>query len=294
LSGRFPDAETLAICERFSLWLRQGGGFRVRGRPLPGGRAAGQDFEGFADYQPGDDLRHVEWPLYARTGELYVRTFADEGAGLVAVLLDASGSMAVGAPPKWELARRVAAALAFAALRELHQVIVGVMQGPKLLALPVLEGVGAAQRVFDFLAQARPAGPTDLGAAMGSLAVGGARGDAVVVSDFLDPRGADRGLQALAARGVRADLCRVVAPGEFDLPPAGAVLRDPEGAAYAPVPRDAAGRAPLARAIEAHRGALLDAARRHRAPLVELGSELGLSAALERYFRRIAGARGLA
>lgn len=294
MSGRFPDAETLAICERFSLWLRQGGGFRVRGRPLPGGRAAGQDFEGFADYQPGDDLRHVEWPLYARTGELYVRTFADEGAGLVAVLLDASGSMAVGDPPKWVLARRLAAALSFAALRELHQLVVGVMRGPTLETLPLLEGVGAAQRVFDFLGRAAPGGPTDLGAAMGSLPVGGARGDAVVISDFLDPRGAATGLQALALRGVRTDLCRISAPGEFELPPPGAVLRDPESGAYAPVPRDAAARAALTDALATHRAALGEAARRHRAPLVEISSDQGLSAALEGYFRRIAGARGLA
>ena len=66
-TGQFPDAETLALCERFSLWLRQSGGVRVQGRPLPAGVSHGLDFDRFARYRPGMDLRHVDWTLYART-----------------------------------------------------------------------------------------------------------------------------------------------------------------------------------------------------------------------------------
>lgn len=289
---RFPDAETLAVCERFSLWLRQGGGLPVRGRPVPGGAATGLDFEGFAEYVPGMDLRHLDWSIYARTRAFHVRTFADEGAGVLAVLLDGSGSMGVGAPPKWALARKLAAALVFAGLRETHQVLLGVARGPRLEALPLRGGVSFAPSAFAFLGDASPAGPTDLGAALADLPTGFARGQAVVLGDFLDPRGADRGLRALAGAGWGVDLCRITAPGELDLPPGGVALHDPEGDDHVIVPHDPAERAAWTARVEAYRARLPEAARRHGALLVELDADCSLPMALTRYFAAVAAARG--
>lgn len=287
----FPDRETLAICERFSLWLRQGGGVAVRGRPLPGRALPGLDFEGFAEYAPGMDPRHLDWTVYARTRRLYVREYADEGSGLMVVLLDASGSMAVGQPPKYTLARRLAAVMAFAALRELHQVLVGVMCRGRAVWLPPTAGLDFAPAALRFLGQFEPSGPTDLGAALGDLPLRGARGNAVIISDFLDPRGADQGLLALSRQGMRVDLIRVVAAGEFTLPPRGSI-RDPEGVAVRPIPADAGRRAALNAAIDAHREALVDRARIHGALLVELDAATALPAALDRVYRQIATTRG--
>ncbi|MCA9541989.1 MAG: DUF58 domain-containing protein, partial [Myxococcales bacterium] len=285
--GRFPDAETLAICERFSLWMRQGGGLPVRGRPLPGSASPGLDFEGFSEYSPGRDIRRLDWPLYVRTRRFYVREYADESAGLLLVLLDASGSMGVGDPPKFALARRLAAVLAFAALRELHQVVIGVLHAGRTVWLPPLAGLDSAPEAFRFLGRFVPRGPTDLAGALTALPVRGARGDAVLVGDFLDPRGADRGLLALARQGFRVDLCRVVAEGEFDVPPPGVRLRDPEGEHVRPAPLDTASRARLEAAITAHRLALDDAARRVGALLLNLPADLALPQALERVFAAI-------
>jgi len=285
----FPDAATLAVCERFSLWLRQGGGLDVRGRPVPSGEVSGLDFEGFAEYVPGMDLRHLDWQLYARTRQFYVRRFADEGAGLLAVLLDASGSMGVGSPPKWRLARQVAAVLVFAALREVHQVLLGVLQGGRLRALPVSGGLDFAAVCFRFLDGFDPAGPTRLGASLGDLPVAGARGEAVIISDFLDPHDPARGIDVLQAQGFRVDLCRVTAAGELELPIEGAV-RDPEGDGHRAVPRGP-DRARVERAIAEHRAALGDAARRRGAALLDLDAALPLPQALEAYFRKVAAPR---
>jgi uncharacterized protein (DUF58 family) len=292
MTGRFPDPETLAICERFSLWLRQGGGLPIHGRPVPRGDAAGLDFEGFAEYAPGMDLRHLDWALYARTREFYVRTFADEGTGVLAVLLDGSGSMAVGDPPKWELARRLAAAIVFAGLREVHPVLLGIARGPRLEALPLRGGLSFAPSAFEFLGAARPEGPTDLGAAFGDLPTGRARGGAVVIGDFLDPNGPERAVRALSAAGWDVDLCRVTAPCELDLPAGGFAVHDPEGDGHRVVPHDRAERAEWAARVEAHRAALPAAARRQGALLVELTSDLSLGRALTRYFEAVGLARG--
>ncbi len=286
----FPDAETLAVCERFSLWLRQGGGLDVRGRPVPSGDVSGLDFNGFAEYVPGMDLRHLDWGIYARTREFHVRRFADEGAGLLAVLLDASGSMGVGSPPKWRLARQLAAVLVFAALREVHQVLLGVLQDERIHALPVTGGLDFASVCFRFLASFEPRGSTRLGAALGDLPVGGARGEAVLVSDFLDPHGPSRALDVLSAQGFRVDLCRLTAAGELDLPAAGAVY-DPEGAGHRVVPSDAHARRRIETAVADHRAELEQAAARRGAALLDLDAATPLAAALESYFRRVASAR---
>jgi uncharacterized protein (DUF58 family) len=290
MAERFPDAETLAVCERFSLWLRQGGGLPVHGRPVPGGETSGLDFEGYAEYAPGMDLRHLDWGLYARTRGFYVRTFADEGAGVLAVLLDGSGSMAIGS--KWALARKLAAALVFAGLREVHQVLLGVARGPRLHALPLRGGLSFAPSAFEMLGAARPEGRTDLAAAFTELPTGHARGAAVVIGDFLDPRGPAPALRTLAAAGWDVDVCRITEPGELDLPPAGAALHDPEGDGHLVVPDDPRERAAWAARVEAHRAELSVAARRHGALLVDLASDLSLPLALTRYFQAVGAARG--
>ena len=284
----FPDPETLAICEQFSLWLRQGGGLSVRARPLPRGDATGLDFEGFAEYAPGMDLRHLDWSIYARTRTFCVRTYADEGTGVLAVLLDGSGSMAVGEPSKWELARRLAAALVFAGLREVSEVLIGVMHGTKLDALPLTGGLSFAASAFRFLGDQRPGGTTDLAAALGKMPTGFARGDAVVISDFLDPRGPAGGLEVLAREGWRVDLVRISAPGEFALPPPGAAVHDPEGEGHVPMPKESGRRGRLQQSIAMHRAEAEDAALRWGALLLDFESAESLSGVLTRFFATVA------
>src|SRR5690606_18899675 len=61
-------------------------------------RAAGQsvEFHDFRPYQPGDELRYVDWRVYARTGRLYTRLYQADRAVRLHLLLDTSGSMSVG------------------------------------------------------------------------------------------------------------------------------------------------------------------------------------------------------
>lgn len=285
----FPDAEILALCERYSLWLRQSGGVQVQGRPLPVGVSHGLDFDRFAEYQPGMDLRHLDWSLYARSRRLYVRQFADEGAGTLVIVLDGSGSMALGDPPKWHLARQMAAVIAFAALRELHAVQLIVATAGAVRRLPVTAGLDFAHEIFRFLGAQAPVGPTDLGAAAEAVHTPGAGGDVVFISDFLDPHGADRGVERLLRQGYRVDLCRVAMAGEFDLPPAGTVIVDPEGEGHRVIPGGAARDALQAR-LDAHRGALEATAQRYAAALIDLSHDMRLAEGLERWFRRIAAA----
>ncbi|KXH79830.1 DUF58 domain-containing protein [Sporosarcina sp. HYO08] len=67
------------------------------------------DFSDFREYHPGDDLRHIDWNVYARTEKPYIKQFLDEQEMRIHIVLDATKSMSVDG--KWEFARQLAIAL---------------------------------------------------------------------------------------------------------------------------------------------------------------------------------------
>ena len=82
--------------------------------PLKG---ASVEFRQRRPYAPGDEPRHIDWRVLARTDRAFVREFEDETDLRATLLLDASGSMAYGEPAsKFDYAARLAAALAFVLL----------------------------------------------------------------------------------------------------------------------------------------------------------------------------------
>ena len=110
------DEAFLRQLERLLLLMRS----PVRGG-LKGGRRSvkrGQSVE-FADYREytlGDDLRQLDWNVYARLERLFVKLFVEEEDVTVTLLLDASASMATGHPSKLVFAKRAAAALGYIGL----------------------------------------------------------------------------------------------------------------------------------------------------------------------------------
>ena len=74
------------------------------------------EFSDFREYMPGDDLRRMDWNVYARLDKLYIREYMEEKEAVVSVLIDTSASMDYGAASKAELARDLAAVAAYLAL----------------------------------------------------------------------------------------------------------------------------------------------------------------------------------
>jgi uncharacterized protein (DUF58 family) len=77
-----------------------------------------QEFAEYRAYNPGDDLRHVDWNVYARTERMYLKRFRGETNSLLTVLLDASNSMQFGSQgvTKMDYARYLAASLFYLAI----------------------------------------------------------------------------------------------------------------------------------------------------------------------------------
>ncbi len=223
-------ASTLAALERVALVVRRLPGRRGGevGRGRPGGY--GLDFHEHVPYTPGADLRRVDWRRFERSGDLLVRTDLDRSGHPVLLLLDTSGSMGLGSPPKLELARRVAAALAFAALRAGHPVGAVAFAGAAGRVLPARPGLHWLDTLLRFLSAGGPAGRTDLAAGLqGALARGRGEGRLVLLSDLLDPAGVAGAFDLLAGPRRAVDVVEVTAPGEETLPVGETVeARDPE------------------------------------------------------------------
>ena len=100
---------------RYALALPQATLVGQRGEQL--GRRSGSsvDFQDYRDYQPGDDLRHIDWNAYARTDQLTVKLFREEVRPHLDLILDTSGSMALADSPKADALHQLAAIFATAA-----------------------------------------------------------------------------------------------------------------------------------------------------------------------------------
>jgi uncharacterized protein (DUF58 family) len=211
------DEAFLRQLERLLLLMRS----PVRGG-LKGGRRSvkrGQSVE-FADYREytlGDDLRQLDWNVYARLERVFVKLFVEEEDVTVTLLLDASASMATGRPSKLVFAKRAAAALGYIGLASEDRVAISALTGRTARRRAALRGSGRVFRLLADLSSIEPApGTTDLlAAARHAGAQLHGRGLVVLLSDLLDPN-ADRVIRELAATGSELIVLHILSPDELD------------------------------------------------------------------------------
>jgi uncharacterized protein (DUF58 family) len=273
------DEDFLRRLERLAVLVKR----PVRGG-LKGGRRSvkrGQsvEFADYRDYTLGDDLRQLDWNVYARLEKLLVKLFIEEEDLTVTLLVDGSASMAHGAPDKLVFAKRAAAALGYIALAAEDRVVLASLGGRTARRRSALRGSGRAFRLLADLSAIAPAdGVTDLvGACRHALAQVTGRGVIVLVSDLLDP-GAERALRDLAGTGSEVIVLHVLAPDELD-PTLDGDLRlvDSESGATVDVTLDLAARERYADRVAAWRGELAVLAAKRRIAYVPLASNVPLA-----------------
>ena len=188
-------------------------------------KGRGMEFAEVRLYQPGDDIRTIDWNVTARTGVAHVKRYAEERELTVMLLVDASASTRFASVRqlKSALAAELAAVLAFSAITNNDKVGLVIFSDRIELALPPRKGTHHVLRVIREVLSCRPQGRgTDIAGALEHLAhVAKRRCVVFVVSDFLDPR--CRTALTIAAR--RHDVIAVVLddPREAALPDVGLV-----------------------------------------------------------------------
>lgn len=152
------------------------------GRNASGRSGASQDFSNFQPYAPGDDIRNVDWNVYARTDQLFIKRFMDERELRVSVILDASRSMGGG---RWLFARRLCGMLGLMALAaddHLHFITAGEPTPSPFTA----KGARNRNRFLGHLEQLQSPGGTGFAGAAASENLLGAS-VRYIVTDGLEP-----------------------------------------------------------------------------------------------------------
>jgi len=214
-------------------------------------KGRGMEFAEVRLYQPGDDVRTLDWNVTARTGVPHVKRFAEERELTVMLLVDASASTLFGSvrQTKQALAAELGALLAFSAITNNDKVGLVIFSDRIELALPPRKGTRHVLRVIRDILSLAPAGRgTDIAGALEHLRhVTKRRCVVFVLSDFLAP-GWKRALR-IASR--RHDVVAVVLedPREAEMPDVGLVeLEEAEtGERYTVDTSDARVRAELVR-----------------------------------------------
>jgi uncharacterized protein (DUF58 family) len=209
--AKLLDPAFLRLLQQVSFQLKGQVRGERRGERRSPQRGHGGSFLDVRPYAPGDDLRHLDWHLYARLDALLVRLYEEPQEHPFYVLLDASASMGCG---KGRYALQLAAALAYLALVGNDQAGVFLLKSRVEAQLGPLRGRDAAHKVMRFLLAARFGGGTDLASAVGEFARVRRRGTAFLVSDFLVPEGRVEAIHALAKAGCRAVVVHLLSPQE--------------------------------------------------------------------------------
>jgi uncharacterized protein (DUF58 family) len=217
-------------------------------------RGRGVEFAEVREYQPGDDVRSIDWNVTARLGSAYVKRYLEERELTVAFVVDFSASKRFGSRlrTKGELATEVCAVLALAAARNNDRVGAVFFTDRVERMVAARKGRRHVLRIISELLSFQPAGTgTDLTAALEYLeSVLRRRSVLFIVSDFMT----SGYYSALGRLARRHDVIAVqlTDPRERELPDAGLVtLRDPESGAW--------------RYLDTASEAVRDAFRRHTA-----------------------------
>ncbi len=187
-------------------------------------RGGGVEFAEHREYSPGDDLRHLDWRVWARNDRFYVKRHEQEVHAAVTLLVDASASMAAApadAPDqvaKWAAVRLLTATLAALVIRQGDAVGMLVAGRPRL-SIPAAGGEGHLMRLLAALLRVPTEGPTGLeGLGRAALRDLERRGVVLAISDLLaDPAAALAPLGAMARMGPQVVLLHTLHPRELDL-----------------------------------------------------------------------------
>jgi uncharacterized protein (DUF58 family) len=267
--------------------LRGGGSGGESGRQ---GRAPGNvEFKDHRPYVAGDDVRFLDWNVFLRSGALAVKTHSQDEAPQALVALDRSASMGPAGSRQDRLAREIAAAFGFLALRAGGEAVLRCSGGGSTRDTPALRGPRAVDAWLAAVEGApAPAGadePSDLD----RLAAPSRPGRVVAwISDFLVeplPAAAFAGL----SRGASERYAFVTCAHEDALAPARAgdavVLRDPERGGHVAAQHAPAWKAAFQDARAEHVAAVTALATRHRFVTVPASPESRFEECLQRALR---------
>lgn len=190
---------------------------KLKGERRSKRRGQSVEFADFRNYVIGDDLRFIDWNIYARLDRLFLKLFLEEEDLALHVLIDTSKSTDYGTPQKLHYMKQVAAALGYVGLVNYNRVTISAIADGMPATTGAIRGRSRVAQMLSFVENLQPAGSGNLAEACRRFALANrSKGVCVVLSDFFDKNGFEAGLRYVA--GGRYDLfaVQILSPQEID------------------------------------------------------------------------------
>jgi len=211
------SAEFLSRLEQFDIVSRKIFAGRMKGERKSKRKGESVEFADYRNYVVGDDLRFLDWNIYARLERLFIKLFQAEEDLHVTLLLDLSKSMDWGSPTKGLYAKQVAAALAYVGLVNFDRVSLYTFDANLREELAGLRTRRMVHHLIRFLQESQFEGPGNFAAACRTFALRASKhGVLIVLSDFFDKDGFEDGLRYLLGKSRDIYAIQILSPEEID------------------------------------------------------------------------------
>src|SRR5438552_7870971 len=211
------DPQMLARLEQLELVSRKIFLGRMKGERRSKRKGQSVEFADYRNYVIGDDLRFLDWNLFARLNRLFIRLFMEEEDLHFYILIDNSLSMDFGRPSKLRYAKQVAAALGFVGLVNMDRVVIEAFNDRLTQSMPAVRGRRSLWRMMDFLQKIEPAGPSDLRKALRTFTLKcSGKGIVVLLSDLMDKGGYEDALRYLVTRQLDIYVIQILSQEEVE------------------------------------------------------------------------------
>jgi len=215
-SSSLLTPEMMSKLERMELVSRKIFRGRMKGERRSKRKGQSVEFADFRNYVSGDDLRFIDWNLYARMDRLYLKLFLEEEDLHFFTFVDDSLSMNFGEPSKYYVARQIAASLAYIGLCRGDRVSVSTFSTAG--SPVVLRGKSNVHRLLGFLegASASEKSPPMEEAVKKFCLRNSGKGIVVVISDLMNKSGYESAMRMLVAREMDIFLIHLLSPEELN------------------------------------------------------------------------------
>lgn len=232
------SSEFMARLDQLDLISRKILAGKMKGERRSKRRGQSVEFADYRNYVVGDDLRFIDWNIYARLERLFLKLFLEEEDLALYVLVDMTRSCDYGDPNKALYMKKVAAALGYIGLVNYNRVAISAFANGIVGETGALRGRTKVALMLDFLNKLEPVeGAGSLAEACRRFALSHRqKGVCVILSDFFDKGGYENGLRYVAGGKYDLFAVHILSPQEIDPPLQGDLkLRDMEDSDLAEV-----------------------------------------------------------
>ena len=209
--------QLLAQLERLELVSRKIFRGRMKGERRSKRKGQSVEFADFRNYVAGDDIRFIDWNLYARLDRLFLKLFLEEEDLHFYALIDTSASMDFGNPTKLHYAKQLAAALGFIGLCRADRVKIEALGATRKKPAPALRGRASMWRMLEHLNSIEPGDNIPLAQGVKDFCLrNSGQGILVLITDLMDKSGYESALRFLLAQNIDVYVIHVLSQAELE------------------------------------------------------------------------------